>query len=79
MIKINQEKAIEITKNKIRAWRDAEFAKNDIAIQNALVDGLDITEFIERRDYLRDLPNSCEGLTLDELKAKLVELGIEKG
>jgi hypothetical protein len=79
MIVINNEKAIEITKNKIRAWRDAEFAKNDIAIQNALVDGSDTTEFIERRDYLRDLPNSCEGLTLDELKAKLIELGIEKG
>jgi hypothetical protein len=79
MIAINNDKAIEIAKEKIRAWRDAEFAKNDIAIQNALVDGSDTTEFIERRDYLRDLPNNCEGLTLDELKAKLVELGIEKG
>ena len=44
MIVINQAKAIEVTKGKIRAWRDGEFKKNDIAIQNALVDGSDTAE-----------------------------------
>ena len=44
MIVINQTKAIEVVKGKIRAWRDGEFKKNDIAIQNALVDGSDTAE-----------------------------------
>jgi hypothetical protein len=56
-----------------------ESFENDIKLRDAILEGTDTTEFIERRDYLRDLPNSCEGLTLDELKAKLIELGIEKG
>lgn len=68
MIVINNEKAIEIAKDKIRAWRDSEFKKNDIAIQNALVDGIDTTELIAKRDYLRDLPSSCDGKSIEELK-----------
>lgn len=71
MIVINQEKAIEVVKGKIRTWRDAEFKKNDVAIQNALVDGSDTAEFIARRDYLRDLPSQCDGKSLDELKTIL--------
>ena len=67
MITINIEKAIEATKERIRAWREVEYKKNDLAIQNALVDGVDTAPYIERRNYLRDLPNSCEGKTLDEL------------
>lgn len=76
MIVINQAKAIEVVKGKIRAWRDGEFKKNDIAIQNALVDGSDTSELIARRDYLRDLPSSCDGKSLDELKALMLELGV---
>ena len=73
LIKINNEKAIEITKEKIRAWREAEFVKNDIAIQNALVDGNETArlEAVGYRDYLRDLPAQCEGKSLDELEAIL--------
>lgn len=76
MIIINNEKAIEITKNKIRTWRELEFKTNDIAIQNALIDGADTAILVARRDYLRDLPNQCEGKTLVELKALMNELGI---
>lgn len=76
MIIINNDKAIELTKNKIRVWREAEFKKNDVAIQNALVDGTDTTELIARRDYLRDLPTMADGKTLDELKALMLELGV---
>ena len=76
MIVINNEKAIEIAKEKIRVWRDSEFKKNDIAIQNALLDGIDTTSFVERRNYLRDLPTQCENKTLDELKSLMNELGI---
>lgn len=71
MIVINGVKAIEMVKGKIRAWREAEFHKNDLAIQNALLNGSDTTELIARRDYLRDLPATCEGKSLDELKVIL--------
>lgn len=73
MIVINEAKAIEVTKTKLRAWREAEFRKNDVAIQNALVDGADTIELVARRNYLRDLPNQCDGKSLDELKGILAE------
>lgn len=78
MIKVNEQKAIEATKNRIRQWREAEFAKNDIAIQNVLIDGDTEAQAqaVARRDYLRDLPAQCEGKSLDELKALLTELEV---
>lgn len=77
MIVINNTKAIEIVKDKIRAWREDEFKKNDLAIQNALVEGSDTTKFIKRRDYLRNITNEADGKSTEELKAILVERGIE--
>ena len=76
MIVINNQKAISIAKNKIRVWRESEFKKNDLDIQNALVDGIDTTEFIKRRDYLRDLTSQCENKTVDELLELIKTLGI---
>lgn len=78
LIKINEAKAIEITKEKIRAWRENEFKANDIKLQNALVDGDEVAkaEAVAYRDYLRDLPTTCNGKTLDELKAMLAEKNI---
>ena len=78
LIKINEIKAIEITKEKIRAWRELKFKANDIKLQNALADSDETArlEAVEYRDYLRDLPAQCEGKSLDELKALMSELGI---
>ena len=78
LIKINNEKAIEITKEKIRTWREEQFKENDIKLQNALVDGNETAkqEAVDYRDYLRDLPTQCEGKNLDELKTLISELGI---
>ena len=76
MIVINNEKAIEIAKDKIRAWRENEFKKNDLDIQNALVDNKDATELIKRRDYLRDLTSQCENKTVDELLELIKTLGL---
>ena len=67
MITINNDKAIEVAKNKIRVWREAEFKKNDLAIQNALVDGSDMTALVERRDYLKDMTTVCDGKSIEEL------------
>lgn len=74
MILINNDKAIEVAKNKIRAWREAEFKKNDLAIQNALVDGSDITALVARRDYLRDITTICNDKSIEELKNMLEAL-----
>lgn len=73
LIKINNEKAIEITKEKIRQWRELKFKENDIKLQNALVDGNETArlEAVEYRDYLRDLTAQCDGKSLDELKTIL--------
>lgn len=78
LIKINEDKAIEITKEKIRQWRELKFKENDIKLQNALVDGNETTrqEAVEYRDYLRDLPNQCEGKNIEELKTLMIDLGI---
>lgn len=79
MLKINPEKALVIAQERIRAWREEEFKKNDINLQNALVDGTDTTQFVERRNWLRDLPQMCEGKTVEELKAFILELGVVGG
>lgn len=78
MIVINNDKAIESAKTKLRAWRDAEFTSNDIAIQNALADGDDVAkaEAIKYRDYLRDVTDECNEKTVEELKTFLQEKGV---
>lgn len=75
MIVINNEKAIEIAKNKIRVWRESELKKNDLAIQNALVDGSNTTALIKRRDYLRNLTNQCNSKTVEQLLSIIKTLG----
>lgn len=81
MLKINQNKAIEIAKEKIRVWREKQFKENDIKLQNAIADDDLIAkqEAIDRRDYLRDLPEQCEGKTIEELKDILSSFEIRKG
>ncbi len=78
MLKINPDKAIEVAKEYIRTWREAEFAKNDVRIQNALADGDEQTRIqaVSYRDYLRDLPQQCDGKSIEELKALMIELGV---
>jgi hypothetical protein len=76
MIVINTAKAVEVAKDQIRAWRESEFTKNDVALQNAMVDedSVALQEAKDRRDYLRDLPQQCEGKNLEELKQILLDL-----
>lgn len=79
MLRVNPEKAQVIAQDRIRIWREVEFAKNDIDLQNALVDGTDTTAFVERRNWLRDLPQLCGNKTVEELREFLIELGIVGG
>jgi len=74
MIVINNDKAIELAKDKIRVWRESEFKSNDLAIQNALLEKKSTTELITRRDYLRNLTKECEGKTVEELQNLIIEL-----
>lgn len=78
MLKINRDKAEVIAQNKIRAWREKQFAENDVIIQNALVDGdtAVLEAARETRDILRDLPQQCVGKTVEELKQLMVDLGV---
>ena len=70
MITINLNKAADITKQSLRSWREVEFKRNDIQIQNALIDGDEEVkaEAVAYRDFLRDLPPECDNMTLEQLK-----------
>ena len=74
MIKINQDKAIEIAKEKIRAIREPMFAKLDIEFQMALEKGLDTTEIVAEKQRLRDLTDLANDKTVEELLVILQEL-----
>jgi hypothetical protein len=70
MIKVNFEKAKEITKNRLRTEREPLFQKLDVEFQKNLEIGNDNPEVIQEKQRLRDLPqlaDSCS--TLDELKS----------
>ncbi len=70
MITINLSKASEITKQSLRSWREVEFKRNDIQIQNALIDGHEEAkaEAVAYRDFLRDLPSECDNMSIIQLK-----------
>ena len=75
LIKINNEKAIEITKEKIRAIREPMFTKLDVEFQIALEKGLDTTEIVAEKQRLRDLTDSADGKSVEELIQLLEEKG----
>lgn len=76
MIVINNNKAISIAKNKIRIWRDKEFAKQDALFQVALEKNEDTSLIVAEKQRLRDLPNQCEDKSIDELKTLMIDLGL---
>lgn len=75
MIVINNEKAIEIAKEKIRAIREPMFKKLDLDFQRALETGSDATLIVKEKQKLRDLTDSVNGKTVEELLVILNELG----
>ena len=74
LIKINNEKAIDITKERIRTIREPMFTKLDVEFQIALEKGLDITEVVAEKQRLRDLTDSANDKTPDELLLMLKQL-----
>ena len=74
LIKINNEKAIEITKEKIRAIREPMFAKLDVEFQMALEKGADTSAIVAEKQRLRDLTDLANNKTPDELLLILKQL-----
>lgn len=75
MIKINQDKAIEVAKEKIRAIREPMFKKLDLDFQRALESGSDTSDIVAEKQKLRDLTDTVNGKTVEELYKILNELG----
>lgn len=78
LIKINNEKAIEITKEKIRALREPMFKQLDLDFQRALETGSDTTLIVQEKQRLRDLTDSANDKTPDELLLILKQLEVAK-
>jgi len=68
MITINFDKAVEITKQRLRAERIALLEAQDVAFQRALETGADTAVIVAEKQRLRDITNFT-ATTLDELKA----------
>lgn len=74
MIVINNEKAIEIAKDKIRVIREPMFKKLDLDFQRALETGSDTTLIVQEKQRLRDLTDLANDKTVEELLVILKEL-----
>lgn len=75
MIKINQDKAIEIAKDKIRVIREPMFKQLDLDFQRALETGSDTSLIVAEKQRLRDLTDFADGKSVEELTQILNELG----
>ena len=75
MIVINNEKAIEIAKDKIREIREPKFKQLDLDFQRALETGSDTTLIVQEKQRLRDLTDLANDKTVEELLVILEELG----
>lgn len=74
MITINFDKAVEITKNRLREERTPLLAAQDVAFQRAQESGADITAIVAEKQRLRDITNlATESKTLEELRALKAE------
>ena len=74
MLVINNEKAIEIAKEKIRAIREPKFKQLDLDFQRALETGSDTTLIVQEKQRLRDLTDIVNGKTVEELLSILESL-----
>ena len=74
MIVINNEKAISIAKEKIRAIREPKFKQLDLDFQRALETDSDTTSIVQEKQRLRDLTDVANGKTVEELLSILESL-----
>ena len=79
MIVINNEKAIEIAKDKIREIREPKFKQLDLDFQRALETDSDTTLIIQEKQRLRYLTDLANSKTVEELLVILEELEVANG
>jgi hypothetical protein len=72
-ITVNFAKAVEITKNRLRAERTPLLAAQDVAFQRALEEGKATAAIVAEKQRLRDITN-ITATTLDELRALKAEV-----
>ena len=76
MITINFDKAINITKQRLRVERAPLLQTLDVSFQRALETGADTTEIVAEKQRLRDITSLAEqATTLEELKSLEVNNG----
>lgn len=69
MITINFEKAVEITKERLRAERTPLLQAQDVAFQRALETGADTSLIVAEKARLRDVTKLADqATTLEQLK-----------
>jgi hypothetical protein len=69
-VTVNKAKAVEITKERLRAERTPLLATQDVAFQRALESGADTTAIVAEKQRLRDITSlATEDKTLEELRA----------
>ena len=67
-ITINFDKAVEITKKRLRAEREPLLQAQDVAFQRALEEGADTTLIVAEKQRLRDITNFSVS-SLEELRS----------
>jgi hypothetical protein len=69
-VTVNKAKAVELTKQRLRAERTSLLAAQDVAFQRALESGADTAAIVAEKQRLRDITNlATEAKTLEELRA----------
>jgi hypothetical protein len=69
MIAVNFNKAVEITKDRLRQERKTLLAEQDVLFQRALENGLDTSAIVAEKQRLRDITKLAdEATTLQQLK-----------
>ena len=76
MIKVNQAKATEITKEAIRLYRKPLLEALDVDYTRATEVGGDTAQIVADKQALRDMPATAEGKSVDELKVIIETLGV---
>jgi hypothetical protein len=68
IVTVSFPKAVELTKNRLRAERTSLLKAQDVAFQRALETGADTSAIVTEKQRLRDITN-ITATTLDELRA----------
>jgi len=76
MIKVNNAKAVEITKEHIRRDREPKLQALDVEFNRALETGADTSAIVAQKQILRDATLQANGKTDVELKAIVDSLGV---